>query len=84
MLVDGRDKRNMKIQNTISEFLVMLVRTYQKVASERIRGSCRFSPTCSNYAISAIEKYGAHRGVLLAIKRLARCRPPHGGIDPVN
>lgn len=45
---------------------------------------CRYYPTCSQYAIDAIRKYGAARGSLLAVKRVARCHPFHeGGFDPV-
>lgn len=46
---------------------------------------CRFYPTCSQYAIEAIEKYGAFRGSIMAVKRIFRCNPfNHGGFDPVK
>jgi putative membrane protein insertion efficiency factor len=47
-------------------------------------GACKFHPSCSNYAYEAIARHGARRGVLLALKRLLRCRPfTKGGFDPV-
>jgi len=56
-----------------------LIRTYQLFTSGR-PSPCRFFPSCSNYASEAIEKHGAGRGLLLALRRLSRCRPlgPHG------
>jgi len=58
-----------------------LVRAYQRGAPGRVRESCRFEPTCSNYAILAIDKYGIVKGLFAIVGRLARCRPPNGGID---
>jgi putative membrane protein insertion efficiency factor len=61
-----------------------VVRAYQVVLSPMTGGACRFTPTCSAYAIEAIERHGAARGLWLAIKRLARCHPWGGfGDDPV-
>lgn len=54
---------------------------YQKYAPERIRKSCVFEPSCSNYMIISINKFGLIKGVLKGIKRLLRCHPPNGGID---
>lgn len=64
--------------------LVLLVRAYQVVLSPLFRGCCRFEPSCSNYAIEAIQIHGALKGSMLAALRLLRCRPfgPHG-YDPV-
>jgi hypothetical protein len=57
---------------------------YQRWLSPLKPPSCRFTPTCSQYAAEAITRYGALRGSWLALKRLARCHPFHaGGIDPV-
>ncbi|KRE54484.1 membrane protein insertion efficiency factor YidD [Paenibacillus sp. Soil522] len=57
---------------------------YQKVISPLTPPSCRFYPTCSMYALEAIEKHGAAKGSWLAVKRIARCHPFHaGGYDPV-
>ena len=60
------------------------VRAYQLFVSPVLAPSCRFLPTCSDYAAEAIERHGAVRGVALAISRLARCNPWGGtGYDPV-
>jgi uncharacterized protein len=60
------------------------VRAYQLVVSPLLLPSCRFLPSCSEYAAEAIERYGALRGSVLALRRLARCHPWGGtGYDPV-
>ena len=63
----------------VAKFLRMLVRLYQLTLSPWVGRSCRFVPTCSNYAIEALEKYGAVKGTYLTIYRLLRwcreCRP---------
>ncbi|MDH5233982.1 MAG: membrane protein insertion efficiency factor YidD [Gemmatimonadota bacterium] len=64
--------------------LVLFVRAYQAVLSPILPAACRYHPTCSNYAIEALEVHGARRGSWLAIKRIARCHPFRaGGFDPV-
>ena len=64
--------------------LVLLVRAYQIVLSPLLPAACRYQPTCSHYAIEALEKHGALRGSWLAIKRIGRCHPfREGGFDPV-
>lgn len=64
--------------------LVLVLRFYQAVLSPLIPAACRFEPTCSQYAIEAIQKHGPWRGVRLTAVRLFRCRPGgHGGHDPV-
>ena len=62
-----------------ASMLVRVLRTYQRFTSGRL-SPCRFYPSCSSYAIEAIEGHGAVRGTGLALRRLARCRPlgPHG------
>jgi len=63
--------------------LMAVVRTYQAARSGRPTG-CRYVPTCSEYAVEAIDTHGAARGSVLAARRLARCTPWGGhGIDPV-
>ncbi|MEO7366351.1 MAG: membrane protein insertion efficiency factor YidD [Gemmatimonadaceae bacterium] len=64
--------------------LVLFVRGYQLWISPLFPASCRYYPTCSSYAIEAIEKHGAAAGSWLAIRRIARCHPFRpGGFDPV-
>jgi hypothetical protein len=68
----------------MSRFLQFLIRAYQVTISPYLGDHCRFTPSCSAYAMEAIQKYGALRGGWLAIKRIARCHPfCDGGYDPV-
>lgn len=69
----------------IKKSLLFIIRLYQKYISPLKRtGSCIYTPTCSSYAAQAIEKYGAAKGLFLAIRRILRCHPFHkGGYDPV-
>jgi uncharacterized protein len=60
---------------------VSLIRLYQRNAPAVTRGRCRFTPTCSEYTIRSIEEYGVVRGTMRGLRRLSRCRPPHGGVD---
>ncbi len=61
-----------------------LVRAYQVVLGPFLGGQCRFHPTCSAYALAAIDRHGPGRGLLLALGRILRCHPFHGGgHDPV-
>lgn len=58
---------------------------YQWVLSPLLGQTCRFYPSCSSYTLAAVEKYGARRGVGLALLRLAKCHPWHpGGFDPLR
>jgi len=67
-----------------AKLLIRLVRGYQLLLSPYFGGSCRFLPTCSCYAIEAIETHGALRGSWLALRRLGRCHPlGRSGFDPV-
>jgi putative membrane protein insertion efficiency factor len=66
-----------------ARLLVAAVRLYQITLSPVIGGSCRFQPTCSNYMIEAVRKYGFLRGGWRGVCRIARCHPLHaGGYDP--
>ena len=68
----------------LKNFLIILISGYRRLISPLFPPSCRFQPTCSQYAIEAVEKFGAFRGGWLAIKRILRCHPFHpGGYDPV-
>lgn len=64
--------------------LIVLFRFYQLCISPLIAPRCRYMPTCSQYAIEAVSRYGVCKGGLLTIKRICRCHPWGGsGIDPV-
>ena len=64
--------------------LLKVIRFYQTAVSPLFPPRCRFIPTCSQYALEAVEKYGAVKGTFLATKRILRCNPFHkGGYDPV-
>ncbi len=68
----------------IRRVLILLVRLYQVAIAPGLPRACRFYPSCSAYAATAIERHGALRGSWLAARRLLRCHPFHpGGIDPV-
>ena len=68
----------------MKRFLLGAIRFYQKYISPGLPPRCRFIPTCSQYAVEAIEKYGALKGGYLAFRRILRCNPFHkGGYDPV-
>jgi putative membrane protein insertion efficiency factor len=64
--------------------LVLLVKLYRWLLSPVLPPSCRFYPSCSAYALTALERHGAARGTYLTVKRILRCHPFHpGGVDPV-
>jgi len=64
--------------------LAAVIRGYQIAISPALPPSCRFTPSCSQYALDAVRRYGALKGSWLAARRLARCHPFHrGGFDPV-
>ena len=61
-----------------------LLRAYRLVLSPMLPPACRYVPTCSEYAMEAVERYGVWRGALMAAWRVLRCHPfAHGGVDPV-
>jgi putative membrane protein insertion efficiency factor len=67
----------------MKKILIAAVRAYRAVISPLFPGTCRFYPSCSQYAIDAIAKHGSAKGVLHALKRVAKCHPYHpGGYDP--
>ncbi|HVT21400.1 MAG TPA: membrane protein insertion efficiency factor YidD [Mycobacteriales bacterium] len=64
--------------------IVGLLHVYQRWVSPLFAPHCRYYPSCSSYAVTAVTRYGALRGGWLAVRRLARCHPWHpGGVDPV-
>ena len=73
-----------RIAQLPAKFLILLIRIYQVTLSPFIGNSCRYTPTCSNYGIEAIQKYGAFKGGWLTFKRILSCNPWGGsGYDPV-
>jgi putative membrane protein insertion efficiency factor len=72
------------VKSILAVPLIALVRIYQYAISPMLGRSCRFEPTCSTYAIAALQRHGAAKGLWLAVKRVGRCHPWHpGGYDPV-
>ncbi|HYE83104.1 MAG TPA: membrane protein insertion efficiency factor YidD [Clostridia bacterium] len=68
----------------MKKFFIIIIRAYQIFISPLSRGNCRFVPTCSNYAIEAINRHGAIYGLYLSAGRILRCNPfSPGGYDPV-
>ena len=68
----------------LKKLFILPIRVYQRAISPFLRPRCRFYPTCSQYAVEAIETHGVLRGSWLALRRIAKCHPLHpGGVDPV-
>ena len=68
----------------VTRCMLGLIRLYRLLLSPFVGQHCRFYPSCSQYALEAIERHGTVRGGWLTVKRLARCHPWHaGGVDPV-
>ena len=68
----------------MKKFVISAIRFYQREISPLSPPRCRYIPTCSQYALEAVEKYGAIKGTFLATKRILQCNPFHqGGYDPV-
>ena len=66
------------------QILIALIKLYRYAISPYLAPSCRYTPTCSSYAIEAVSRHGVFRGSWLAIKRIGRCHPWHqAGYDPV-
>ena len=67
------------------QLALKILRIYKRWISPLLPSACRFDPTCSEFMMEAIEKYGVARGTVLGIRRLLRCHPFHqGGFDPVR
>ncbi|MBN1946344.1 MAG: membrane protein insertion efficiency factor YidD [Bradymonadales bacterium] len=68
----------------MAEILIWMIRRYQRWLSPVLPPACRFTPSCSQYAIEALEMFGAVRGLWMSLGRVLRCHPFHpGGFDPV-
>jgi hypothetical protein len=77
----GRENRMNQIPKTVALFLL---RAYKWAISPMFLPSCRYVPSCSEYAMEAVDRYGVARGSLMAIMRVLRCNPlAEGGLDPV-
>lgn len=73
-----------RVKRLPADFLIFLIRIYQVTLSPWFGKSCRYTPTCSNYGIEAIQKYGFFKGGWLTFKRILSCNPWGGsGYDPV-
>lgn len=69
----------------MKSIFIFIIKIYQAAISPLFPGKCRFYPTCSAYAMQAIEKYGVLKGLFLGVKRILKCHPFHpGGYDPLN
>mgnify|MGYP003538478434 FL=1 len=74
----------MRLREVPRRVVMLPIRGYQKFISPGLPPSCRFSPSCSQYALEAVSKYGALKGMWLGARRLVRCHPFNpGGYDPV-
>ncbi|OOZ40086.1 membrane protein insertion efficiency factor YidD [Solemya pervernicosa gill symbiont] len=63
---------------------ILIIQGYRYLISPIVGSNCRFYPSCSCYALTAVERYGALKGGWLSVKRVSRCHPWHpGGVDPV-
>jgi len=68
----------------LKRVLISLIKAYQRYLSPHLPASCRFYPSCSEYSLQAIEKYGSAKGLWLSFRRLIKCNPLHpGGYDPL-
>tara|TARA_B100001029_G_C14985689_1_gene408823 strand:+ start:517 stop:729 length:213 start_codon:yes stop_codon:yes gene_type:complete len=68
----------------VTSLAIKIIRLYQKGISPYLPSVCRYEPTCSEYSIEAINRFGAFKGVFLTVKRLLRCNPLGGkGYDPI-
>lgn len=73
-----------KLENNMKKLLILLIIFYRKYISPMKHTKCPYFPTCSEYGLEAIEKYGALKGSMLALWRILRCNPfSKGGYDPV-
>jgi len=72
------------VDSAMAKILIGLIRGYQLIISPLLGANCRFHPTCSQYMIEAVTRFGAARGFWLGLRRLSHCHPWHeGGLDPV-
>jgi len=81
----GASTRSGSFGDAMRKAVIATLRFYKRFLSPLLPSACRFEPTCSEYMLEAVEKYGARRGISLGLRRLLRCHPFHqGGFDPVR
>lgn len=74
-----------KTENHLANAFISAIHAYQKHLFRFFKGSCIYTPSCSQYSIDAVQLYGIFKGMVLSIRRILRCRPSHkGGFDPVE
>jgi hypothetical protein len=79
-----QNKKRGLLPRLLGQLLILPIRFYQCAISPHLPSACRYTPTCSQYAVEAIRKHGPFKGTWLAIKRILRCHPWGGsGYDPV-
>ncbi len=72
-------------KNPLLHVILFIIKAYKIILSPLLPSSCRFYPSCSEYAATSFRKYGVLKGIVLSLKRLARCHPLNaGGYDPVK
>ena len=82
LLITAEDRG---VRALFTSLFILLVRGYQYVISPLFPPACRYTPTCSQYAVEAVTRYGPFRGIAMALWRLLRCHPfARGGYDPVK
>ena len=68
----------------MKKLAIVMIRIYQRTISRWVPDTCRYIPTCSQYTLEAIQRFGVIKGIFMGMKRIARCHPWHeGGYDPV-
>lgn len=78
MLTNCVRRRRTRLLTHATMWLISRYRAHRPVEN-----ACRYTPSCSEYALIAVDRFGVKRGLVLTLKRLLRCRLPHGGYDPV-
>ena len=72
------------MKRLLTSFIILLIRAYWLLVSPWLGNRCRFHPSCSEYALEALQRHGFWKGTLLALRRVGSCHPWHaGGFDPV-
>lgn len=73
------------MKSEMQPVVIRALQFYKRWVSPMLPSACRFSPTCSEYTMEAVSRYGAGRGIWMGLRRLTRCHPFHaGGFDPVR